>query len=173
MHLLIDGYNLMGCSREFYGLDSEPLEDARDRLIERLARYRGVRGSQITLVFDGRKGGYPIQRKERKRGLEIIFSRLGEEADQVIKDMVLEGEKPYVVVTSDNEIIDFVEARGFASIRSGEFEKKMEMADYMNQKGMEREDGAALDSKIYTKKKGNPRKLPKKDRKLSSILKKI
>lgn len=154
-------------------MDGEPLEESRDRLIERLARYRGVNGSQITLVFDGGKGGFPTRRTERKRGMEIIYSELGVEADQVIKNMVSDGKNTYVVVTSDNQIMDFVEARGLTAVRSGEFEKRMEMADYMSQKGMVRDEDRAYIPEISTKKKGNPRKLPKKERKRQAILKKI
>jgi len=171
LHLLIDGYNLMGCSGNSREPFADPLEENREQLMEKIARYRGLKGAQVTLVFDGGKGGYPTRRSERKRGMEIIYSKLGEEADHVIKDLLQEGKKPYVVVTSDNAILNFAEARGFAFIRSREFEEKMEMAAFLSEKGMVEEETSNKES--GTKKKGNPRRLSKKERRRRSILKKI
>lgn len=174
LHLLVDGYNLMGRSGDLYGSGADDLEEAREKLIETLAKYRGAKGAKLTLVFDGGKGGYPTRRKERKRGLDIIFSKIGEEADHVIKDMIQEGKKSYVVVTSDNDIRDFAEARGLTTIRSGEFKDKMEMACYMADKGlMNEEEEDEGNASFSTKKKGNPRKRSKKERKRNVVLRKM
>jgi len=172
-HLLIDGYNLMGACRELYGPDSPDLEQARERLIKRLARYRGLKGLSITLVFDGNKGGFPTRHRERRRGMEIIFSRLGEEADFVIKDLVAKAAKSYVVITSDNDILNFAERKGCVFMRSGEFDRKMQMADAMSEKGVMGADVEMREPRISTKKKGNPRRLSKKDRKRRAALRKI
>ncbi len=172
VHLLIDAYNLMGLSEGFEGFGQDTLEEARDKLIENLAHYRGFKGVQATLVFDGGKGGYPTRRQERQRGLTIIYSKLGEEADHVIKAMVSEKRKSFVVVTSDNEIKRFAETKGCLTVNSQEFQQKMEMAVYMSEKGLDEEE-EEYKSDFSTKKKGNPRRRSKKERKRNSILRKI
>lgn len=172
LHLLIDGYNLMGCSGNSREPFADPLEENREQLMEKIARYRGLKGAQVILVFDGGKGGYPTRRSERKWGMEVIYSKLGEEADQVIKNILQEGRKPYVVVTSDNAILNFAEARGFAFIRSREFEEKMEIAAFLSEKGMLEEE-EMRDEESGARKKGNPKRLSKKERKRRAILKKI
>lgn len=172
IHLLIDGYNLLGCSSGLDRLEDKTLEEAREDLIEKLAVYRGLKQAKITLVFDGGKGGYPTRRTERKRGIGIIYSKLGEEADEVIRNLIRDKSHSYVVVSSDNEIMSFAEGNGLTALRSSEFKGKMEMASYMTEKGMEEED-ENYTPLINTRKKGNPRKLSKKERKRRADLRKI
>lgn len=50
--LLVDGYNIIGDWVELQELKKERLADARDRLIERMAEYRGYKGWRVIIVFD-------------------------------------------------------------------------------------------------------------------------
>lgn len=173
MYLIIDGYNLLNVSPEFNVRREELLENARNRLIEKLGLYKRQKKVSIVIVFDGWKGGLMTQSHERSRGIEIIYSKLGEKADEVIKRIIAESSKEMVVVSSDREIRDFAEGHSVISISSSEFEKKIEMASYMDIKGCDEEEDDYKKSSLSTKKKGNPRRLSKSNRRKGAKLRKL
>ncbi|MEK7822702.1 MAG: NYN domain-containing protein, partial [Nitrospirota bacterium] len=107
-YILIDGYNLIGIAHK-------DLEKARNDIIEKLCRYSELKGHNITLVFDGWKGGQGMETKMRIDNVNIIYSRLGEKADFVIKKILSEDIKPWIVISSDREISDFAGKKGFVS----------------------------------------------------------
>lgn len=174
IHIIIDGYNLIKQSPVLSRLDHIDIEKGRDELISRLADYKKVKKHGITVVFDGCKGGGIKQERTKNRGIDIIFSKKGEEADEVIKRIVEVMRERIVVVTSDREIADFSERRGAAVIPSGEFEMRMEMAVFSEEKGFDEElDDEPIKKTIYTKKKGPSKKLPKSQRRARIKIKKL
>ena len=66
-------------------------------------------------------GGSPLEERDREGGLDIIYSRLGEKADEVIKRLLAKGSEEIIVVTSDREIVNFAARRGKTSIASAAF----------------------------------------------------
>ena len=117
-HILIDGYNLIGIAHD-------NLESARDYLLHDLKAYSELKNHVITVVFDGWKSGNREQTRIRTRHVTVIYTRIGDTADVVMKRMLTPGTKPWIVVTSDRDISDFAEKRGFAAVTSEEFEEKL------------------------------------------------
>ena len=126
MHLIVDGYNLIRQSDTLRGYERISLEAGRQALVRSLADYRRRRGHRITVVFDGWVGGSPLEERDRAGGVEIIYSRLGEKADEVIKRLVAKGSEEILVVTSDREIATFAARRGKTSIASPEFAARLD-----------------------------------------------
>jgi predicted RNA-binding protein with PIN domain len=118
VYILIDGYNLIGTAHR-------DLEKARKDLIERLGRYSSRKGHNITLVFDGWKDGQGVETKYRTNNIKVIYSRIGENADSVIKKILRQGKQPWIVISTDREISDFAYGRNCVSVTSDEFEKKL------------------------------------------------
>ena len=58
---------------------------AREALLRDLATYRQRKGHVLTVVFDGRQQGQPIETREHRAGVQAIYSKRGERADQVIQ----------------------------------------------------------------------------------------
>ncbi len=168
-HILIDGYNLIGIAHK-------NLEKARNDIIEKLRNYSESKGHNITIVFDGWKSGQGAETKMRIGNVNIIYTRLGEKADFVIKKILSEDIRPWIVVSSDREISDFADKKGFVSITSGEFEDKLDSILYLD-KRQEIEDSLKNDeaniTRHYHRQKGNPRKLSQKQKKKLSALKKL
>src|SRR5437867_57771 len=80
-HLIIDGYNLLG-ARGQVGPD---VESAREFLLRDLSAYRQRKGHLITVVFDGWQQAIGAERREHRMGVEVVYSKRGERADQVIQ----------------------------------------------------------------------------------------
>jgi predicted RNA-binding protein with PIN domain len=167
--LIIDGYNLLHSS---YSIRSIGKEETGD-LIELLRRYKRQKSHTITMVLDGHEGGMPTQKTERIKGIAVIYSKLGEKADQVIERLVRQRGGSCVVVTSDRELADSVERDGAAVVGSDEFMERLKMAEFINLKGEVEPDEPAEDARIHTRKKGNPKRKSKKERARLRRIKKL
>ena len=122
MHIVIDGYNLIRQSDTLRRFEKTSLEDGRKALIRFIAPYRQEKGHRITIVFDGWKTGSPQEERDREGGLDIIYSRRGETADDVIKRIAETSGEEVLVVTADRAIASFAERRGRTVIPSRDFE---------------------------------------------------
>ena len=169
MYLIIDGYNLLHVGRLAVALSANDLQRERDRLIDRLSAYRKTKPCEITLVFDGWQGGWATEKKERNRGIDVIFSRLGEKADEVIKRLVKEKGPGRIVITSDRDIAKYAEKMGAAVIPSDQFRDRMEMSTVTREKAKDEDE----DEPTGMKKKGPSRRLSKKEKRARAALKKI
>ena len=168
MHLIIDGYNLLHADRTLVSLNPIQLQRERDRLVDQLSAYRSLRQMEITVVFDGWQGGSPTEKRERKKGIELVFSKLGEKADEVIKRLVREKGAGATVVTSDREISRYAEKMAVAVIPSDQFKEKMENTLMKGQKDLQDEEERGGE-----KKKGPSRMLSKKEKRMRSALRKL
>lgn len=166
MLLLIDGYNLLHSGRILANLNTMELQWERDRLIEQLSSYRQVRSSEIIVVFDGWQGGWSTEKRERKRGIDLIFSKVGEKADEVIKRLIREKGSGVIVISSDREISRYAERLSVPVISSEKFREKL--GGLAPEEAMKEEE-----EERRLKKKGPSRRLSRKERRLRMALKKI
>jgi predicted RNA-binding protein with PIN domain len=99
--LVVDGYNV---SMLAWG-DASPTEQ-RERLVNALGELQLRTRTDVTVVFDGAdvEGVRPPQR----RGVHVVFSPVGEEADSVVvrEASGLPSDVPVIVASSDNWVIE-------------------------------------------------------------------
>ena len=173
MHLLVDGYNLVGSLGMAVPAGSGRLEDARETLLKSLARYRQRKSHAITVVFDGWQGGLGAEHREFRSGVEVVYSKRGERADQVIQRLARLYGKDCAVVSSDHEIINAARAAGAFVIGAPEF--RANLLDWPSgtpAMAFKELDRGEIDIVKRSKEKGgNPRKLPKAQRKRKHQLK--
>ena len=176
MHIIVDGYNLIRQSGTFRHSEMKSLEEGRNALIRSLAGYRKLRGHRITVVFDGWEGGSPTEERDVAGGVEIIYSRLGEKADEVIKRLLEKGSEESLVVTSDREIAVFATRRGKTAIASAAFDALLEQsaagsspADVSGATEGDDDD----DDRTGMKRKGPSRRLSKQKRAALARFKKL
>jgi len=166
-HLLVDGYNLLGSAEMGGATGGRRLEAAREALLRDLAGYRQRRGHAITVVFDGWQGGLGAEQHEFQSGLEVVYSRRGERADQVIQRLARLYGRDCAVVSSDHEVINVARVAGAFVMGSAEFRAKLKGrhsdVPAVAFKELDRGDDGA--GKRTKEKRGNPRKLPKSQRK--------
>ena len=168
IHLIIDGYNLLGVRGGLRG----DVEARREQLIRDLVEYRQRKGHPLTVVFDGWRSGHPVERAECREGIEVVYSKQGEQADAVVKRLAEKYGSDCAVVSSDHEIGNFARAHGSMVITSGEFETRLHMSGARpaaRKLEADEEEPVRRDPK----KKGNPRKLPKALRQKARQLKKF
>ena len=166
-HLIIDGYNYLNRIRTFPASDGSNLDVLRRAILDRLARYKKQKGAKITVVFDAYNNYSPNRQKEAYKGIDVVYSKEGETADDIIIGWIKEMRAGMVVVSSDRAIIDAAKRCGVAFLTPPGLEALMTEGTFG--KSVD-EDG----EEIYQgKRKGNPRKLPKKLRKATKTLGKI
>ena len=163
MEIIVDGYNFIGRDGGLRGA----LEHKRNWLVQQLAGFRDKKGFEVTVVFDGWQSGSRDQVEEKRSGIKVVFSRLGEKADGVIVRLARHQGSGCVVVTSDREIRNVVEKFGAVAIASGEFAEILRSADRRY------DDSEYGEPQRDSVKQGNPRRLSKADRKRSEILRKL
>ncbi len=165
MHVIVDGYNLLG-KRGQVGPESEM---AREYLLRDLMAYRQRKGHPITVVFDGWRQGLGAERHEHRAGVQVVYSKKGERADQVIQRLASEFGRECAVVSSDREVADFARAQGAFVIGAGEFEARPRADAPAGKRLSSTPSRRLLDNddlpERHAVKKGNPRKLPKALRK--------
>src|SRR5438309_10532564 len=73
IHLIIDGYNLLGVRGGLRG----DVEARREQLIRDLAGYRQRKGHPVPLIFDGWRAGPTAEHVWWCEGVGVVYSREG------------------------------------------------------------------------------------------------
>ena len=172
LKILIDGYNLIHTIPSIAEELDRDLESSRNNLVKLLHTYRSSKKDiyPITIVFDGQKE-FSDKRNMPPRGISITFSR-GETADELIVKMVKNEYKGSILVTSDRELRKNAEPYVNTLFYSEEFADRIFMSTFIAEE-YDSEERPIHHQKIDTKKKGNPRKLSKRERHRNKFLRKL
>ncbi len=139
--LLVDGYNVVHAWPELKALLRHSLEDARDRLIDRMAVYSQVTGADVTVVFDAHRTKAMASAEETRNGVRVVFTRKGLSADHVIERLAytISGEgRPLVVATNDRFQRDLVAGMGGGVISAEELQRRVVEAEKQLSRSVER-----------------------------------
>jgi predicted RNA-binding protein with PIN domain len=85
VRILVDGYSLLNSWPELAPGKAWHSASARNELIQRLTLYRDVTGTPITIFFDGGKDGSGKAHPPASNEVEVLYSRAGQTADQMIE----------------------------------------------------------------------------------------
>jgi hypothetical protein len=160
-HLLIDGYNFLKRTGLASLFDPSDLEGGRRSVLDALSAYKKERAVRITVVFDAMGGPSLARQKEGYRGIEVIYSKRGETADQVMVETIGASRAGLLVVTSDRAIIDEAKRHGVPFITPSRLEAAMGGA-------VPEESDAGRAAR-----KGNPHKAPKGLRRARKTIRKL
>jgi uncharacterized protein len=155
MRWLIDGYNVIRRSPELGSAERQSLEAGRQALCRLLARAARARGDQFTVVFDGAGGGGVAGGAD----VRVIFSSARESADRVLARLASQGG---AVVSNDREVRRAAARAGAIAITTDEFLSRLDATS--EPPTGEGEDRDEPDDEPRRSKKGNPRRLGKKER---------
>ena len=114
-HLIVDGYNVSKT-----GFAELSLADQRDRLVRQLSALGARTSAEVTVVFDG---AAVTTTRPFARGVRVLFSAPGVQADDVIADLVRAEPtgRPVVVISSDRRVADHAVRSGARSGPSSVF----------------------------------------------------
>ena len=120
--LLVDGYNVIGAwdvpRKEHLSID-----EARERLVHLIADYAGYSGEEVIVVFDGHYTDRTVRSHQAVHGVEVIFTKHAESADNYIEAQCAAAPKwrQVRVATSDSIEQTVTMGRGAVRISSREF----------------------------------------------------
>ncbi len=127
---IIDGYNLIHKSVKLKKVFLENPQLARELLVSNLSDFFTMRKDKCIVVFDGNLN-IPSALSTPK--VRVIFSTPPDKADDEIKKIIMSKDinerKNFIVVSSDNEIINCAKACGAGRISSEEFLKILNSRD--------------------------------------------
>jgi predicted RNA-binding protein with PIN domain len=120
--IVVDGYNVIHAWPELARvMRSHNLEEARRRLIRRLAEHHASTGDEVIVVFDSGAGVKSATVPERIDGVEVRFGSAMNSADHIIERLAYEAARAgtaesTVIVSNDNLQRDMVRAMGVAAM---------------------------------------------------------
>jgi predicted RNA-binding protein with PIN domain len=114
VRVLIDGYSLLHQWPELASGQPRHSARARDELIQVLTRYHDATGESISVFFDGAGAGPDAPPDESSAAVEVLFSRAGRTADQMIERAAhrFQAYGDVLVVTDDRAERDTVAGLG-------------------------------------------------------------
>ena len=136
-------------------------------LIDSLVGYKKSKGHDLTVVFDGWRTGQGQENRTVIGGVKVIYSRIGDKADAVIKRMISAERREWIVVTSDREIADHAWSTGSIPVSSDDFLSALSTKGFS---GIEEEDEEEY---FEPRRKGSPRQLSKKEKAVKRALSKL
>lgn len=114
VRILVDGYSLLHGWPELAPGRPRHSERAREELIHILTKYHDATGEPITVFFDGAGAPPNVPKKDSNRNVEILFSRAGQTADEMIERVAhrFQSYGEVLVVTDDFAERDVVSGMG-------------------------------------------------------------
>lgn len=85
--LFVDGYNVIGAWKEAEK-NQWPIDECRDRLTNMLEEYGALTNQYVILVFDGYKGDRLLTSVEKRKNIEVVYTKKDETADSYIEKSV-------------------------------------------------------------------------------------
>lgn len=180
MEIIIDGYNVIGSRGGLYG----DVAAKRDAFIAELARYAGIRGHAITVVFDGFPPGVATAAggasgvPRNPAGVRVRFSE-HERADDVVIRLATQLREQATIVSSDREVRTACEAQRAVVLGAQAFDARLRDAltgegglDHAQEVADKDRDGDE-DARGGRSKRGNPRRSSKAQRKSQQRLGKL
>ncbi len=157
MLVVIDGYNFIFTINDFEKyVTVDNIEDARERFISLMIKYRAEKKYNIVIVFDSSDDNCFHPAHQEISGLEIIYARYSKDADTAIKNMIDHCNHPRdtCVVTNDNDIKMFVKKQGSSLMSPEVFYKEIKKTLGFNRKKPSNEptykiDGPSKSESLY------------------------
>ena len=148
-----------------------------------MVRYKKIKMHDITVVFDGYKAGRGGESMAVAGGVAVIYSGLGEKADEVIKRIISKDRKEWIVVSSDRDIANHAWAVNSIPVPSDAFIRIVSEKAAANKEGTADDEDvrwetaewkdSGEDDEIVSSRKGNSYKLSKREKSVRRALSKL
>ncbi len=125
--LLVDGYNVIG-AWSVPRAERLTIEEARDRLVHLIADYAGYSGEEVIVVFDGHYTDRPTRSHSNVNGVEVVFTRHAESADNFIEAQCEQAPRWRQVRVATSDAVEQTVTLGRGAVRISSREFLMELS---------------------------------------------
>lgn len=149
-YLLVDGYNIIFAWDELKSLAKVNLDSARDKLMDIMCNYQGIRRNHVILVFDAYKVSGGKGNIFNYHNIHVVYTKEAETADQYIEKVTHELGKKYnvIVATSDSLEQMIIWGQGARRLSANGLKEEIELA---NSQIVEQIEELRSNTKIYLK----------------------
>lgn len=118
VRILVDGYSLLHNWPALAPGKTRHSAAAREELINILTQYRDACGTPITIIFDGAGSGREADETPSTSDVEILYSRVGQTADQMIERAAQRLKEYGEVLVVTDDIAERDTVSGFGGMTS-------------------------------------------------------
>lgn len=126
-YLLVDGYNIIHAWKELDELAGLNMDSARDRLLDIMCNYQGMKGCELIVVFDAyRLAGHQEEYMDY-HNIHVVYTKEAETADHYIEKFAHENGKKYNVTVATSDGLEQIIIRGAGCLlySAREFEEEV------------------------------------------------
>jgi predicted RNA-binding protein with PIN domain len=130
-YLLVDGYNIIFAWDDLHELSDINMNSAREKLMDILCNYQGIRKCELIVVFDAyRVQGHPTEVLDY-HNIHVVYTKEAETADQYIEKFAHEKSKKYriTVATSDGLEQIIIRGQGCNLLSARDFQKEVQQTN--------------------------------------------
>jgi len=139
--LLVDGYNIIHAWDDLKELARDvSLESARQKLMDILSNYKGVKNTTIILVFDGYLVKGNIGSVNPYQNIFVVYTKEAETADHYIERVVTAMPKHYRVRVATGDGLEqlIIYGQGATRMTAKELRKEIQAeTDYLRERFIE------------------------------------
>ena len=125
--LLVDGYNVIG-AWDVPRAEHLSIDEARERLVHLVADYAGYSGEEVIVVFDGHYTDRMTRSRSLLHGVEVVFTKHAESADNYIEAACEAAPKWRHVRVATSDAIEQTVTLGRGAVRIPSREFLMELS---------------------------------------------
>ncbi len=111
-YLLVDGYNIIHAWPELKEHADENMDGARQKLLDTLSNYQGIKKCQIIVVFDA----YRVQGHREEvieyHNIYLVYTKEAQTADQYIEKFAHDNQKKYNITVATSDGLQQIIIRG-------------------------------------------------------------
>lgn len=111
-YLLVDGYNIIFAWEELRELAEANIDAARDKLLDIMSNYQGIKKCRLIVVFDAyRVAGHDTEILDC-HNIHVVYTKEAETADQYIEKFAHEHGRKYDVTVATSDGLEQIIIRG-------------------------------------------------------------
>lgn len=139
-YLLVDGYNIIHAWSELEELSRINMDSARDKLLDIMCNYQGMKKCELIVVFDAYRVSGHHEEYMDYHNIHVVYTKEAETADHYIEKFAHENGKKYNITVATSDGLEQVIIRGAGCLlySAREFEKEVKAmeehirSDYLN-----------------------------------------
>lgn len=126
-YLLVDGYNIIHAWKELDELAKINMDSARDRLLDIMCNYQGMKKCELIVVFDAYRLAGHAQEYIDYHNIHVVYTKEAETADHYIEKFAHENGRKYNVTVATSDGLEQVIIRGAGCLlySAREFEEEV------------------------------------------------